>query len=625
MKKILLGLLLTTTAWAVSSGDKATYSNKYMDGANPTPINYIKNPSCLRNAVNLTGTNTTPSRNTTTPLTSIADCQSTLDSSSDTVDLGTNTLDRSLKNGNCEASINYNLTVGSGNTIELQARINSATVASVALTTATNGTATVNFPCGDLSNAPSLRIAQTAGSTSQAINWANAYLGAARNIGTVAQAQLMGTLKVTGCSGNWDTTSASYASGTTRTGCTYTATGQASSPSTMIAAFKFASLPPGEYMIQYEGAVGLSTGSGQQAYFKFTDGTNDAREESAIENSTSLRVTGINQSISYSTAQSNVQFEIKMKVSGGSTAFVTGTSTYPGVFKLWRFPSSSEIAVRPNQAGASYSGTMVGAGGGWSTTSTSYADPSVATTSNTLTQIVANNLSCVAESTKLPGITCTFTAAGNYLVMASPSIKNASTSSALARLVNGSTIIDGGVISSGASTAGSEPTKLAGIVNVAAAGSQTFKIQLMTSNASNATSINQQTESPITWTVVQVDYGMQTPILVGSVTSNSTGAERIERAYITNNGTTCSVSSQSGSWISSVSRSTGGTCSIVIATGMFSSAPVCNATAIDTGGPADVNAGLTAAPTTTSVIVETRNLASSATDKDFQIICMGPR
>ena len=160
MKK-LLGILLSTTAWAISSGDKATYSNKYVQGRNPDGINYILNPSCLRNTVGVTGTNTTPSRNTTTPLTSIADCQSTLDSSSDTIDLSANTLDRSLKNGNCEASIRYKLSLGSGNTVQLQARINSATVASVDLTTADNGTATVNFPCGDLSNAPSLRIAQT--------------------------------------------------------------------------------------------------------------------------------------------------------------------------------------------------------------------------------------------------------------------------------------------------------------------------------------------------------------------------------------------------------------------------------------------------------------------------------
>lgn len=271
----LLGLLLTLNAWAIASGDKATFSNKYQDGANPSFLNYIKNPSCLRNAVNITGTNTTPSRNTTTPLSSIADCQSTLDSATDTVDFATATLDRSLKGGNCEVSMNYKLTLGSGNTIQLQARINSATVASADLVTSDNGTATVNFPCGDLSNAPSLRIAQTAGSSSQAINVANVYLGAARNIGTVAQAQFLGGINYTSATScSWSVSNTSFTNYSADTDCaTPTVTGNASAPSTKIPGITFASLPPGSYYIVATGVFRNDSGANGVA-FRFSDGTN---------------------------------------------------------------------------------------------------------------------------------------------------------------------------------------------------------------------------------------------------------------------------------------------------------------------------------------------------------------
>ncbi len=104
-----------------------------------------------------------------------------------------------------------------------------------------------------------------------------------------------------------------------------------------------------------------------------------------------------------------------------------------------------------------------------------------------------------------------------------------------------------------------------------------------------------------------------------NVTSNASGAEHIERATIANNGS-CSITSQSGSWISSVSHNSGG-CTLNFTGGEFSSAPSCSGT---TEQNYAVSFGV--APTTSSVDIRTTlTTNASLTDKNFEIICMGAR
>lgn len=289
--------------------------------------------------------------------------------------------------------------------------------------------------------------------------------------------------------------------------------------------------------------------------------------------------------------------------------------------------SSYEPVYRSELISGTWSGTQVGVGGGWSTTSTTYADLSVATTSNTLTQITATNISCVAESTKLAAITCTLPRTGKYEISATPSVKNATTSSIGARLVDGSgTIIDGGQIASGATTGGAIPFKLGGQYNVnSIASAITFKIQALTGSGANATSINQSSDSPITWTVKYIEQSFPFPNYIGAVTSNSTGQERIERAQITD-GSPCTVTSQSGTWISSCTRNSTGDYTLGVTSGLFASAPSCTCS----GGPGNSNIACAfgGTITTTSIPnINTRNVASSGANANanFMINCNGPR
>lgn len=110
------------------------------------------------------------------------------------------------------------------------------------------------------------------------------------------------------------------------------------------------------------------------------------------------------------------------------------------------------------------------------------------------------------------------------------------------------------------------------------------------------------------------------PVLVGSVTSNASGAERIERAYVTNGGS-CSISAgdQSGAWITSLSHPGTGQCTLTLASGFFSVKPACTIT------PVSVDRSFITAQSTSSITTYTRSGTGTDADSDFNIICVGPR
>ena len=113
------------------------------------------------------------------------------------------------------------------------------------------------------------------------------------------------------------------------------------------------------------------------------------------------------------------------------------------------------------------------------------------------------------------------------------------------------------------------------------------------------------------------------PLLVGSVTSNTAGLERIERASIVNTAGAWSVGSQSGSWISSITDNGVGDATLNIAAGIFSGAPSCVCTART--GSSFRGCQLANTITSTSVNAQVLTDAGAFSDQGFDIHCMGPR
>lgn len=187
----------------------------------------------------------------------------------------------------------------------------------------------------------------TTGSTTGTVVVDNSYVGKARNIGSVAQAVLVGTVKVTGCSSFWSTTSTTYVVPASQTSCVYTTTGSLLAPLTNVGGFRVPSLGAGDYRIEYEGT--LATALGFASWLQFSDGTNTAREESAFSvGSGGQNVPGISQTISYSSPQSNVNFSLMAKTQSGGTVSIGNSNQTPGVFRLWYFPSQAQQAVQMN-------------------------------------------------------------------------------------------------------------------------------------------------------------------------------------------------------------------------------------------------------------------------------------
>lgn len=445
------------------------------------------------------------------------------------------------------------------------------------------------------------------------------YLGLAEgfNISQVNQAQILGTISYDSCSGtNWSNTSTSFAIPTALTGCTVVTTGLAQAPASQTPAIKFASMPPGEYVVQYEGGVQNTTAS-KNAYFRFTDGTINAREISQVFSAGGNIVgPGVHQSFTYTTAQSNVTLSLSSKTDSGGTAIIHGD---PGVIKVYYFPSQSQTAFNPSQTPASWSGYST-VSGGCSTTSTTYADPS-ACTSIALTEITNRNLGTVATAaSSLPGVTFTPPKTGLYGVCASGTVSTVLAANVSVRMTDGTTVLHNGATTS-IITAGDGPFSICGDWNAASTSAATIKLQLAAST-STASIVNGAASgsSAIHWVIWNKDSGTSAPYLVGSITSNTSGAERVERALITNSGS-CAVSRQSGTWLSSVSHPATGNCLLNFGSGIFPTTENCIVTPI--GGSGE-NCSLVAETPGTSVQVKCY-ISTTATDIGFHVICMGPR
>lgn len=193
-------------------------------------------------------------------------------------------------------------------------------------------------------------IAITSTGTSGIVYIDDAFVGTSAPFQGVSGAKLLGTVTITGCAGAWTNSSATYSSFGTQTGCIYTVTGQAQAPSTNIPAIKFASIDPGDLRVEFEGQLGTNS-STKDVFFQFTDGTNVARENSVVNLNVAtgnLYFNGINQSISYSTKQSNVTLELKSKQASSSGALAYGTNAQPAVIKVWYFPPESRIYSQSN-------------------------------------------------------------------------------------------------------------------------------------------------------------------------------------------------------------------------------------------------------------------------------------
>lgn len=242
----------------------------------------------------------------------------------------------------------------------------------------------------------------------------------------------------------------------------------------------------------------------------------------------------------------------------------------------------------------------------------------------TFTTLKAENLPCSSYQSggnNGYGLICSFPKPGTYWVCASGTPYGSVETGHAHRLYDGtSTIATGSEISL------ATPTKntMCGPWVITATGSQTIRWQSQASTGNNILQSQRAPANAVEWSIVDISQGITGPYFIGSVTSNTTGYERIERAVISDSSicsaSPCTITSQSGSWLSSVTWSTTGKYILNIASGIFSSLPTCTITHSNT------ETSLDSGNTATSVAFSTWNSGGSAANvARINVICMGPK
>ena len=293
---------------------------------------------------------------------------------------------------------------------------------------------------------------------------------------------------------------------------------------------------------------------------------------------------------------------------------------------------NEQTSYRADTYALSWSGYHTTASATWSRTNTAYGDPTN-TGTPVLTERTNRNFgTVVTNASNLPGITFTPPRSGRYYVCGSPNMRTSGAANLAAgfRLWDGTTTITEGQISMELNGLVSQ-IALCGIYNAASGSSVDITLQSKVS-ANSVVIDGSNSSSSIEWSIFALDQGFPAPVLVGSVTSNSSVGERLERISFggategTNvcTSTPCTIYRQSGSWVTSVTRNSTGIYTVNVAAGIFSSAPTCT---MSVGGVvSDAFGFVAAASTTSSVVVKTASNGSfTATDGSVTLTCMGPK
>lgn len=491
---------------------------------------------------------------------------------------------------------------------------------------------TVNF--GSIPSSGSIRLRlKSVAADEPSISVGECLLGDATgfNLSQVNQAQFVGSAYFAmTASCTWSSTgTGSYAAFSTTSACpgptieANPGVGVIQTTDTDLPKVTVNNLPNGEYTVIVSTNVQTITSNNTNSIV-ISDGSTVSGYGSAVSTTGIAHSVTIVGHFSYTSA-GNKTFELQSR---GSAAGVRINNNIDGQitrFEIYRFPTSSELAYRPEMMPGSWSGYTT-VSGGCSTASATYADTS-ACTSIALTQLQNSNFGSVTTAgSSLPGITFTPTKTGSYNVCANIISTSTATSSISARLVDGSgTVVNAGTsgIVNGATAL--TPITLCGIYRASSTAASTIKAQLAI-NSGTASILNGQASGTpaINWTIFPSDQGFPAPLSIGSVTSDSSGSENIGRATIAEgaNCTTgaCTINRQSGSWLTSFTWSTTGVYNLVFKTGFFSGPPTCvgnhwNGTLIQNQSPN------TATTTSLTAIAP----SAAANSRDFHIICVGPR
>jgi hypothetical protein len=305
------------------------------------------------------------------------------------------------------------------------------------------------------------------------------------------------------------------------------------------------------------------------------------------------------------------------QISGLGTTGQVLVSNGSGALPTWQTVTSSTQTYWDGYFANSTTFTM--------TSSTSYAD-FTSSSSVSLSTANSNNLTCTSHGSNIPGVDCTLPQTGGVWVCASISALSTGTgTAALFALTDGSNnLISHGAGQNQFVSGDNLATTLCGAYT-ASSTSVTFKIRAA-SGGSHSLEIESASgvDTPLEFSVTMIPGGG------GNVASNASGTEHIERVTFNGGGSAtpcssspCTIASQSGSWVSSVTWNSTGSYTINIPVGEFSATPTCTCTADENGTGYNCQ-GIQNVQTSTSVTVYIYDKTQTLQNGMAQVICMGP-
>jgi hypothetical protein len=500
----------------------------------------------------------------------------------------------------------------------------------------------VNFP-GSATDF-GITVKQT-GTASRQFLADNAYVGLARNVGTVAQAQWVGAVKYVGATNCvWNIASATFANGAVDPDCnTATATGAVTAPGTKIPAIVIPSLAPGAYRFVAKGTF-LNGTAGAVCSFRFSDGTNStiSNRVGITSAAANAQMPVIEGEIVYTTPQSNLTINIQAAESGASSCQIAAPVATLGDLEIsvYYSPTQSQTAVRMDQSNFGWTDfPSVAAGTLITAVTTSPAYGTVAVNKAQYRRVGGDmEIRWDYRQTATAGSSA---GSGMYLFNLPPGF-SIDTARAIANTGTGL----GGAFNSSSSIGffrgGYDTTGIVdGNVNVYNSTQLKIKFALQSSSVgayvwgSSAAfgkftdysdlSFGLYAKVPIVgWTENQ-----NAPLLVGGVTSSSQGITRIE-SFAFGGGTDssnctstpCTLYRNNSVGIT-VARASTGNYSFTFPAGMFSAGPVCNFSAyvIGTGPTACMTFGIPTATSYPSIFCG----IGAGVDVRADVICVGPR
>ena len=520
----------------------------------------------------------------------------------------------------------------------------------------------VNFPFPS-SGSVSLRVVSA--SNAAVIYMDDCYVGPAANLQSVNQAQLYGSIRwavTAGCewtTGNSNNTLTDFAADTD---CpTPTVSGYAKAPSTKVPRIEFDSLPPGQYMVISTGFFAPATGSVTAlGTVELYDGTSNSGTASLRANgSIGIAEEYADVVVGYfnkSSTQSNVSIRPRAKTTTNfnNPYIINSSADQAGEFRIdvYRFPSTSELAYRPDQVAwrvdANISGANPSLGTAAVSSYTELTNGSLVLTQNSGS--IATQIAC-ASGTASSGTTCTAANESVGIVFTTPTagdvlacvnfshqysvsvssqvistfqiVETTNTSSAIVQ--EGNSKIQSGTSNN---SVFQTPYRLCGTFKFASAGQKTLRLQYEQATFGTvfesvvaADASGTQGQRDIHWEVYPITQSIPAPLLVGSVTSSSSGLEKLDRVAVSNNGT-CSITSQSSTWTLASTTPVNGGCTLNISG--YSAAPTCSCTANST---ANINtAACFMSGASTSTISWRVGVPNGAYfNEGVNILCQGPR